>query len=48
MGRKKGSKNIEKQPEPVALSDDEKLSLVANLLLELIVDELTPKVREES
>lgn len=40
MGRKKGSKNVPKQPKPIALSDQEKLSLIADLLLELVVDEI--------
>lgn len=39
MGRKKGSKNILHQPEAVALSDSEKIDLIANLLLELVIDE---------
>lgn len=47
MGRTKGSKNILKQPEAIALSDAEKLSLVADLLLELIIDELAIKKRQK-
>lgn len=41
MGRTKGSLNRPKQPETMALSEDEKLSLIADLLLELVMDELT-------
>ena len=41
MGRTKGSLNKPKQPETMALSEDEKLSLIADLLLELVMDELT-------
>lgn len=41
MGRTKGSLNRPKQPEAMALSEDEKLSLIADLLLELVLDELT-------
>lgn len=40
MGRKKGSKNILHHPEAVALSDANKINLIADLLLELVIDEL--------
>ena len=43
MGRTKGSLNRPKELETTALSEDEKLSLIANLLLELVMDELTQK-----
>lgn len=45
MGRTKGSKNILKQPKPIALTDTEKLSLIADLLLELVIDEFAQKSR---
>lgn len=39
MGRTKGSLNKPRQPESMVLSEDEKLSLIADLLLELVIDE---------
>jgi hypothetical protein len=39
MGRIKGSKNKLKQPKAVTLSDTEKIDFVADLLLELVIDE---------
>lgn len=42
MGRTTGSKNKEKKlPDSVLLSDEEKLALIADMLVELTVDELS-------
>ncbi len=40
MGRTKGSLNKPKQLEAMALSEDVRLSLIADILLELVIDEL--------
>ncbi|MFT4532071.1 MAG: hypothetical protein ACI9T8_000079 [Candidatus Saccharimonadales bacterium] len=42
MGRTKGSKNLAvKVPDPLLLSDEEKIALIADLLVELTIDELS-------
>ena len=48
MGRHKGSINTPKQSELITLSEEEKLSLVADLLLELVIDEFNKNRKTES
>ncbi len=47
MGRIKGSKNIDKQPEGCKLSEPDKLRVVADLLYELVVSEFNTRRRKK-
>ena len=47
MSRMKGSKNAEKEPASFSLSDDKKLQIVADLLLELVAAEFNTRRRKK-
>jgi hypothetical protein len=46
MGRTKGTTNRNKQPIELGMSEEERLNLLADLILEVVTDELTTPVTE--
>ena len=47
MGRTRGSKNIRVEPETSALNDEERMALVADMLLALVTAEIDIPLEEE-
>ncbi len=44
MGRTKGAANKEKLPEAVLMPEEQRIALIADLILEIITDEEAQKV----